>query len=51
MLRGRREKLSELNTKQIDYILELTATLNFNRVEENLFISQTKLTYQISAFE
>jgi DNA-binding transcriptional LysR family regulator len=40
-----------MNTKQIDYILELAETLNFNRAAENLFISQPTLTYQINAVE
>ena len=40
-----------MNTKQIDYILELAQTLNFNRAAENLFISQPSLTYQIRAAE
>lgn len=40
-----------MNTKQIDYILELAQTLNFNRAAENLYISQPTLTYQIHAAE
>lgn len=40
-----------MNTKQIDYILELAQTLNFNRAAENLFISQPTLTYQIKEVE
>ena len=40
-----------MTTKQIDYILELAETLNFNRAAENLFISQPTLTYQISMAE
>ncbi|MBR1907792.1 LysR family transcriptional regulator [bacterium] len=40
-----------MNTKQIDYILELAQTKNFNRAAENLFISQSTLTYQIKEVE
>ena len=40
-----------MNTKQIDYILELAQTLNFNKAAENLFISQPTLTYQIKSVE
>ena len=40
-----------MNTKQIDYILELARTKNFNRAAENLFISQPTLTYQIKLIE
>ncbi len=40
-----------MDTKQIDYILELAQTKNFNRAAENLFISQPALTYQIKAIE
>ena len=38
-------------TKQIDYILELSRTLNFNRAAENLFITQPTLSYQIKTLE
>ena len=38
-------------TKQMDYILELSRTLNFNRAAENLFISQPTLSYQIGVLE
>lgn len=38
-------------TKQMDYILELSRTLNFNRAAENLFISQPTLSYQIKTLE
>lgn len=38
-------------TKQMDYILELSRTLNFNRAAENLFISQPTLSYQIKTIE
>ena len=40
-----------MNTKQLDYVLELAQTRNFNRAAENLFISQPTLTYQIKAVE
>lgn len=40
-----------MNTKQIDDILEISETLNFNRAAENLFVSQPTLTYQIHAAE
>lgn len=40
-----------MNTRQIDYILELAKTLNFNRAAEHLFITQPTLTYQIKSVE
>ena len=40
-----------MDTKQVDYILELARTKNFNRAAENLFISQPALTYQIKKVE
>ena len=40
-----------MNTKQMEYIIELAQTLNFNRAAENLYISQPTLTYQIKAVE
>lgn len=40
-----------MTTKQIEYILELAETLNFNRAAENLYISQPTMTYQIHAAE
>ncbi len=40
-----------MNTKQIDYVLEIAKTKNFNRAAENLFISQPALTYQIKLVE
>ena len=40
-----------MNTKKIDYILELAQTQNFNRASENLFIAQSTLTYQIKEVE
>lgn len=38
-------------TKQMDFVLELSRTLNFNRAAENLFISQPALSYQIKMLE
>ena len=40
-----------MNTKQIEYVLEIAKTKNFNRAAENLFISQPALTYQIKLIE
>jgi DNA-binding transcriptional LysR family regulator len=40
-----------MNLKQIDYILELARTENFNRAAENLFVSQPTLTYQVKSIE
>ena len=40
-----------MNTKQIDYILELSETKNFKIASDNLFISQPTLTYQIKLIE
>lgn len=40
-----------MNTKQIDYILELAQTQNFNKAAENLYISQPTMTYQINNVE
>ncbi len=40
-----------MNNKQIDYILELAGTQNFNRAAENLYISQATLSYQIKEVE
>ncbi len=40
-----------MNTKQMEYILELSRMKNFNRAAENLFISQPALTYQIKTVE
>ncbi len=40
-----------MNTKQIDYVLEISQTKNFNRAAENLFISQPALSYQIKLVE
>ncbi len=41
----------DIDFKQIDYVLELAKTRNFNRAAENLFISQPSLTYQIRVIE
>lgn len=40
-----------MTTKQMDYILELAQTQNFNRAAENLYISQPTMTYQINSVE
>ena len=40
-----------MNTKQFDFILELAHTKNFNRAAENLYISQSTLSYQIKEIE
>lgn len=40
-----------MNSKQIDYILELSQTLNFNHAAENLYISQPTMSYQIKLVE
>ena len=40
-----------MNTKQIEYILELAQTGNFNKAAANLYISQPTMTYQIRAVE
>lgn len=40
-----------MTTKQIDYLIELSQTLNFNQAAKNLYISQPTLTYQINAIE
>ena len=40
-----------MNTKQMEYILELAKTRNFNRAAENMFISQPTMTYQINTAE
>ena len=36
-----------MNTKQIDYCIELAHTLNFSRAADNLFVSQPTFSYQI----
>ena len=40
-----------MNTKQMDYCIELAHTLNFSRAAENMFVSQPTLTYQIRLLE
>ena len=40
-----------MNTKQIDYCIELAHTLNFSRAADNLFVSQPTLSYQIRLLE
>lgn len=40
-----------MNTKQIDFCIELSHTLNFSRAADNLFVSQPTLTYQIKLLE
>lgn len=40
-----------MNTKQIDYCIELAHTLNFSRAADNMFISQPTLSYQIKLLE
>lgn len=40
-----------MTTKQIDYCIELSRTLNFSRAAENQFISQPTFSYQIRLLE
>ena len=40
-----------MNTKQIDYCIELAHTLNFSRAADNLFVSQPTFSYQIKLLE
>ena len=40
-----------MNTKQINAVLELAQTLNFNKAAENLCVSQPTLSYEIKSFE
>lgn len=40
-----------MNTKQIDYCIELTHTLNFSRAADNMFVSQPTFSYQIRLLE
>ena len=40
-----------MTSKQIDFVLELAHTKNFNRAAENLYTSQPTMTYQIKAIE
>ncbi len=40
-----------MNTKQVEFVLEVAKTGNFNRAAENLFTSQPTMTYQIKLLE
>ncbi len=40
-----------MNTKQMEYVITLAKTGNFNRAAEKLYISQPTLTYQIMVLE
>ncbi len=40
-----------MNTKQIDFCIELARTLNFSRAAENMFVSQPTFSYQIRLLE
>ena len=40
-----------MTTKQIDYCIELSRTLNFSRAADNLFVSQPTFSYQIRLLE
>lgn len=40
-----------MNSKQIDYLIELSHTLNFTRAAENQFVSQPTFSYQIRLLE
>ncbi|MBQ9632097.1 MAG: LysR family transcriptional regulator [Lachnospiraceae bacterium] len=40
-----------MTTKQMEYIIELAKTKNFNRAAENLFITQPALSYQVRKAE
>ena len=40
-----------MNSKQIDYLIELAHTLNFTRAAENQFVSQPTFSYQIRLLE
>lgn len=40
-----------MNTKQIEYCIELARTLNFSRAAENQFVSQPTFSYQIKLLE
>lgn len=40
-----------MNTKQIDYCIELAHTLNFSRAADNMFVSQPTFSYQIRLLE
>lgn len=40
-----------MNTKQIDFCIELAHTLNFSRASENMYVSQPTFSYQIRLLE
>ena len=40
-----------MNSKQVDYCIELAHTLNFSRAAENTFVSQPTFSYQIKLLE
>ena len=40
-----------MNTKQIDYCIELAHTLNFSRAADHMFVSQPTFSYQIRLLE
>ena len=40
-----------MNTKQIDYCIELAHTLNFSRAADNMFVSPPTFSYQIKLLE
>ena len=40
-----------MNSKQVDYCIELAHTLNFSRAAENCFVSQPTFSYQIKLLE
>lgn len=40
-----------MNTKQIDYCIELAHTLNFSHAADNMFVSQPTFSYQIRLLE
>lgn len=40
-----------MNTRQMDYCIELARTQNFSRAAENLFVSQPTFSYQIRLLE
>ena len=40
-----------MTTKQIDYCIELSRTLNFSKAADNMFVSQPTFSYQIKLLE
>lgn len=40
-----------MNSKQIDCVLELAKSLNFNRAAENLFLAQPSISYHVKSLE